>query len=293
MIELYSGTPGSGKSAVALMEMMRHVSEGGIAASNFKLVPDWATRLAKVTSRRARRDPAYCLKLARKYWLRVFYVGDSDTVKSLSRLMKPKRLENGDYASGSKCLEKYCSPKYAKKREGMGKLFIDEAQLYFNSRTYSKNMGFIEFFTQHRKLRWDVIMIAHAESMIDSQIRELVEYNRSFRNLQKMKLFGIPVFNVIGTAFWSTTVMAGQGPGRGQRTSNLADMDFLNLDYAKMYDSMDVFGLDSLSGRISRQPAEGLWPKRSAQKRRLRIILGGAGTQKINEQEVLPCLATI
>lgn len=57
-------------------------------------------------------------------------------------------------------------------------LFIDEAQLFFNSRTWMKNQqkGWIDFFTQHRKLGFDVILCAQFAEMIDRQVRSLIEY---------------------------------------------------------------------------------------------------------------------
>ncbi len=285
MIELYKGSPGSGKSACVIIDMMHHILRGGIVASNFYLVSDWAIRLAKISSLIARYNDEYCLTLARKYWKRAFYVGDAETVKNLSQVMKPKKGKNGEIKKGSESLERFCGARMAAKREGLGKLYIDEAQLYFNSRSWAENMGFIEFFTQHRKLRWDVVLIAHSEIMLDKQIRMLFEYERAFRNLQKVKIMGIPCAPF--PVFWSTQCYSGVGPGTGKRTTPFPDIQKLNMNYANLYDSMDVFGLNSMSGRIGRQPAEGLFPKRKDRKRK--IIITHSFKAHAQEMEILKC----
>jgi Zonular occludens toxin (Zot). len=46
MIDLYCGVPGSGKSCTALFDGIMHLLDGGVLATNFRLVSDWAERLA-------------------------------------------------------------------------------------------------------------------------------------------------------------------------------------------------------------------------------------------------------
>ncbi len=64
--------------------------------------------------------------------------------------------------------------------EGQTLVIVDEAQVIFNSRSWqsdgSTRMDWIKFFTQHRKLGFDFILIAQNDRMIDRQIRCLVEY---------------------------------------------------------------------------------------------------------------------
>lgn len=69
-------------------------------------------------------------------------------------------------------------------------LVIDECQLMFNSRDYGKkNRGdWVSFFTQHRKLGYEVVLIAQFDRMLDRQIRSVIEYNLIHR---KVSNFGI------------------------------------------------------------------------------------------------------
>lgn len=253
-IEIFEGTPGSGKSFCAIEDMMFHIIAGGVVASNFLLSPDWAMRLSR-SSTLFVKDPKKLIQKARKYWNRAFYVGSSETVMKLSGLL---RGENS-------IADRFCSEKMSKKREGVGRLYIDEAQLYFNSRNWKDNMGFIEFFTQHRKLKWDVVLIAHSIDMIDKQIKPLIEYQRSFRNLRKVKVLGFPI--TPWPIFMQVQKYAGVGAGKGMKSQPMS-LTILKQEYADMYDSFDVFGFNGLNERIRRQPAKGLFPKKNNQKER-------------------------
>lgn len=64
--------------------------------------------------------------------------------------------------------------------ESQSLVVIDEAQIIFNSRSWNQGQGcrldWIQFFSQHRKLGYNIILIAQFDRMIDRQIRCLVEY---------------------------------------------------------------------------------------------------------------------
>ena len=69
-------------------------------------------------------------------------------------------------------------------------LCIDECQLMFNSRDWgSKDRGaWCSFFTQHRKLGYEVILVSQFDRMLDRQIHSLIEYEWVHR---KVSNFGI------------------------------------------------------------------------------------------------------
>lgn len=69
-------------------------------------------------------------------------------------------------------------------------LVIDEAQILFNAREWQKGnrADWISFFTQHRKLGYRVILIAQFDRMLDRQIRSVIEYeyvHRKVKNIGK------------------------------------------------------------------------------------------------------------
>ena len=77
----------------------------------------------------------------------------------------------------------------SKPKEGSILLVIDECQLIFNAREWQQSgrAQWLSFFTQHRKLGYDIILIAQFDRMVDRQIRSLIEYEYIHR---KMSNFG-------------------------------------------------------------------------------------------------------
>ena len=155
MIELYSGTPGSGKSL--------HV--------------------AKIIRERLRMYN--CVIIGN------FYV-NQNTVKKRkgtyiyvdnSRLY-PERL--------IKFAIRYARHKGRRLKEDELYLFIDEAQLLFNSRDWQliKTSGCVSFYSQHRKLGFYIGLIAQFDRMLDRQIRSLVENEIKHRKVSRAGLFG-------------------------------------------------------------------------------------------------------
>lgn len=230
-IDCFQGTPGSGKSAVIVADLADFLLSGGWVATNFTLVPDWLDILCS-TSFRYQHYKFFNLDrdiYRKSLFDRCWRIGTPDTVSTLGDLMRST------------------IPTGKRIREGMGRLYLDEAQLLFNSRDWTKNKGFIEFFTQHRKLGWDVFLVTHTLDMIDKQIRGLIEYETRFRNLQKVKAFGfIPLS--FKPRFLAITRYAGISAGAG----NIAKRRFYTLGpYKDLYDTFEVFAFDSPRVEVS------------------------------------------
>ena len=148
MIWLYSGTPGSGKSLNTARLIITRARFGAPVVGNFP------TDL----SRYKRANYTYL-------------PNDEITPERLEQISK-------DYFKGEKV------------REGAIVLILDECQLLFNAREWQKTgrAEWLSFFTQHRKLGYDIILVAQFDRMIDRQIRSLIEYELIHR---KMSNFGI------------------------------------------------------------------------------------------------------
>lgn len=71
-------------------------------------------------------------------------------------------------------------------------LVIDECQLMFNSRDWgNRDRGaWCAFFTQHRKLGYEVVLVAQFDRMLDRQIRSLIEYEWVHRKVSNFGLKG-------------------------------------------------------------------------------------------------------
>lgn len=143
MIEVYTGTPGSGKSLHCAQRMVNWITK-------YK-APVIGNFLFK----------ANCIK--NRGWGSYLYC--------------PNEYLEPDF------LIDFCEKYKKKRRmerlpEDHILLVIDECQLIFNSREWNKpkRREWMSFFTQHRKFGYHVILVCQNIIMIDKQIRENVEY---------------------------------------------------------------------------------------------------------------------
>lgn len=155
MIELYSGTPGSGKSLHTAKELRTRLRmHKRVIIGNFYV----NTKAIK------RRKGAY-----------LFVMNDRLTPDRLLQL--------------SRKLSKHLGRRL---KEGEILLVIDEAQLMFNSREWQNisRQGWLSFFSQHRHYGYDVILVAQFDRMLDRQVRCLIEYEEVHRKVSRFGYIG-------------------------------------------------------------------------------------------------------
>ncbi len=163
MIELYSGTPGSGKSlhgAKDIRDQLRKKER--IVIGNFYV-------------------DTKAIKKCQGYYIMVE-----------NHRLTPDRL-----IQFSKRLSWHLKRRL---REGEILLMIDEAQLFFNSREWQNigRQGWLSFFTQHRKYGFNIILMAQFDRMLDRQIRCLIEYECIHRKVSNFGTIGFFVGLVTG-----------------------------------------------------------------------------------------------
>ncbi|MBF0644877.1 hypothetical protein HTZ97_13690 [Desulfuromonas acetoxidans] len=229
------GTIGSGKSAFAVSRGLQHLRAGGVVASNFELVEGWSFEVAK-----------------RSFKCRFFGVDPYEYASDLhSRWRVVGNLEGVEQATTE--LIPLAKGKISQQFEGHGLLLLDESQLLFNSRDWQKNMDWIVFFSQSRKKKWDIMMVAHNLEMIDKQIRDFIEYDVRFRNLNKVK---IPLLQLPITSFlpWDNlflSIWRYYGIAAGSGNIFQRSLSRLDLWEAQLYDSMKIFRKDEKLPSIS------------------------------------------
>ena len=147
MISLYSGTPGSGKSLHCARTIINWSRLGYPVIGNFTVDLSKYKRAAYTYCPNDEMTPDFLIRYSRERF------GDT-------------------------------TPK-----EGSILLVIDECQLLFNAREWQQSgrAQWLSFFTQHRKLGYDIILIAQFDRMVGRQIRSLIEYEFIHR---KMSNFG-------------------------------------------------------------------------------------------------------
>ena len=135
MIEFFTGTPGSGKSAHVMKEIQRYANEGRTVIANFPLC----------------KRP---FMAARSF--RYMHVGTFDLDPSE---LRARAFEYGDGRENSILLV-----------VDEAQLIFNARD--WND---VKRREWISFFTQHRKLGYRVILVTQSMEMVDKQIRALAE----------------------------------------------------------------------------------------------------------------------
>lgn len=208
MIYFFSGTPGSGKSLQVAKDIVKRLTgfkENVIA--NMEINTD-AIYFKKNGKRR---------KTGRFYYL------------------------NNKYLTPA-FLYEYAMKFHVKGKEGQTLLVIDEAQMIFSptvvklkcqeDKTY--RVEWLDFFTQHRHLGYNIIIISQFDRLIDAQIRCLFEYNVIHRKVNNFKIGWVLSLLKI-SLFVSVTVWYGVNQKCG------ASFFFYNKRFAKIYDSYKKF----------------------------------------------------
>lgn len=166
MISLYSGTPGSGKSFHATQRCYDALRWAGAnVISNFPI------NLEKIK------------KVKGKH----IYLKNNDLTV--------------DY------LVRFCRENHKPNKESQTLLVIDEAGIKFNSRSWQDKdrLKWLDFFSQHRKLGYEIILISQSDLMLDKQIRSFIEVehiHRSMRNNGKMGFLLSPLFTFVDIRVW-------------------------------------------------------------------------------------------
>lgn len=154
MISLYSGTPGSGKSLHIAQRIYHGLKSGRTIICNFDIDRESIRRkrpleMNFIYCNNSELTPQYLVEFSK------FYHKDK------------KRVKEDDIL-----------------------LVIDECQIMFQSRKWNSagREDWLIFFSQHRKLGYEIVLVAQFDGMIDRQIRSLIEYEYIHR---KVSNFGI------------------------------------------------------------------------------------------------------
>lgn len=91
-------------------------------------------------------------------------------------------------------------------KENQCLLCLDECSILFNSRDWNKmknRMQWIKFFTQHRKLGYEIYLITQQDRQLDRQIRNLAEYHVIHRKVNNFKIGQyLPFSTFVAVTYW-------------------------------------------------------------------------------------------
>lgn len=172
MIAVFEGVPGAGKSFTCVAEIVEALEQGKCVITNVELEPGWEKIAARSNFVR-RCIPGAVAKAEARYLDRVF------VATSLEELMRVR---------------------IAGEKEGRCLAIFDEAHNWMNARTWANEdrAPVVRWFTQHRKLGFDVYLVTQRAENIDLQVRALCEYRVTLSNLKRQRMMGIrPIpFNI-------------------------------------------------------------------------------------------------
>lgn len=168
MIKLYSGTPGSGKSLHAIKDICFYLTHNRNVIANFPVNVDKIKR-----SKRCKMG-------------KFIYMDNSDFTVNF--------------------LTKFALDNHVKGKEKQTVIVFDEAQAIFNPRDFrrSDRMDWNHFFTIHRHLGFNVLLITQNDRLLDRQIRCLIEYQVKHRKLNNFGTFGalLPISVFACIEYW-------------------------------------------------------------------------------------------
>lgn len=165
MISYYSGTPGSGKSLHVAMEIYDWIQRGKNVIANFELRDD----------------------LIKKHWRHkkghFLYFPDAQLMDAEKDPINAfvGFAENFHEKDGNGCFI-----------EHQTLIVLDEGGVLFNSRDWQSKYRprWMWFFSQHRKLGYDIVIISQIERQIDRQIRGNFEYEYNHKRVGNFKTAG-------------------------------------------------------------------------------------------------------
>ncbi|NLZ34468.1 MAG: AAA family ATPase [Clostridiales bacterium] len=168
MIYLYSGTPGSGKSLNSVRDIVNKLKNGGNVIANFPI------KIDLIKTKKGKQLGKFIYK------------------------------ENKDLTV--KFLTEFALKNHVKGKEAQTLLVIDEAQALFNPRDFrdKSRKEYNYFFSVHRHLGYNVILITQNDRLLDKQIRCLLEYEIKHRKINNFKLIGkmLPFTTFACVTYW-------------------------------------------------------------------------------------------
>lgn len=128
------------------------------------------------------------------------------------------------------------------------KVYIDEAQMLFNSRAWTKkgNQEWAKFFSVHRHFGYEIILMSQNDFNLDKQVRGVIEYNYVHRKVENSGIVGNLLSKICGGLFFYKSIWVPQ--------NEVVDHQFFRYkkEYGELYDTSAMFSIKGLSKGIIR-----------------------------------------
>ena len=237
-INFFTGTPGSGKSLHMAMIIDKWLRSGKNVIANFEINED---SFARFDEKHPGRRGIF-IYVPNSEWLTSVYKPSMDGRR---RVPPPSGLYpyiEGLYGYAEQFHERNYKGQMIEKQT---LLVLDECQDLFNPRSWNRKdrLSWCSFFREHRKYGYEVYLISQDETVIDKQIRNVLQFEYTHRYVNTYKLSGrLMGFFYGGKCFVFVKKL------RGVKKSNAkirAKYFSGQQKYYDFYDSYKTFGRES------------------------------------------------
>ncbi len=186
MIHFFTGTPGSGKSLHMAMIIDKSLRKGKNVIANFEINEASFERFHK---KHPGKLGDFIYVSNRELLTNAYKAGTGKNGRAV-----PPPQDRFSYIEGL-----YGYAQNFHKRNSRGQiienqtlLVLDECQDLFNPRSWNRKdrLKWCSFFREHRKYGYDVYLISQDDTVIDKQIRHILQYEYVHRCINNYKLFG-------------------------------------------------------------------------------------------------------
>lgn len=227
MVYFVNGRPGGGKSLFMAEKIYKQMKRGNNVIANFEVNMDYFKKCRR-PEKLGRFIFASNKELTTQAYLNV---NPKEKIFSYINGLWGYALNFHDLSEKGKLVQTI--------------IVLDECALLFNSRTFSARdrLAWLDFFVNHRKLRYDIYLIAQDEKQIDKQIREMFQKEIECRDVSKMKFFGRFLSLLAGGSLFvrinrDYTLMAGFSKKNARESAHY----YTGRRYFRFYDSFKLFG---------------------------------------------------
>lgn len=241
-INFFTGVPGTGKSLHMAMIIDKWLRSGKNVIANFEINEESFSRFdEKHPGKRGT-----FIYISNAEWLTNVY---KSYMKGTRRMPPPPgefSYINGLYNYALQFHERNTKGQII---EGQTLLVLDECQDLFNPRSWNRKdrLSWCSFFREHRKYGYEVYLISQDESVIDKQIRNVLQFEYTHRCVNNYKLSG----RIMGI-LWSgqlkgkTFVSVKRSRDVKKKDAKLKATFFAGQQrYYDFYDSYKTFGRES------------------------------------------------
>lgn len=228
MIYFVNGRPGGGKSLFMAEKIYKELKRGRNVIANFEINTDYFKKC---------RHPEKLGKF--------IYVSNDELTTQAYKDIDPRKKEFSYIDGIWGFARNYHDLENPKSKKVHTILVLDECAVLFNSRTYNARdrLEWLEFFINHRKLRYEIYLIAQDDSQIDKQMRGQFHKQIECRCVTTMKVFGKILAllcggNLFVRIYRDYTLMKPSSKNAGREYAKY----YTGRKYYEFYDSYKLFG---------------------------------------------------